>query len=124
MGSRRPPRALSSVSVERRRRAHILLAEDHEINQELVAEILKNEGVHCGIVTDGQQAVGAVLRQPYDLVLMDCHMPEMDGFEATREIRRQEEAGRVAVRRTGTLPIIALTANAMNGDRGHAWLRA
>jgi CheY-like chemotaxis protein len=91
------------------------LAEDDEINQELVAEILKNEGLKCDIVTNGREAVSAVLRQAYDLVLMDCHMPEMDGFEATREIRRQEKAGHLGGR--CPLPIIALTANALTGAR-------
>jgi CheY-like chemotaxis protein/HPt (histidine-containing phosphotransfer) domain-containing protein len=100
-----------------RKDARILLAEDHEINQELVAEVLKNAGVQCDIVPDGQQAVKAVLRTAYDLVLMDCHMPEMDGFEATRQIRQHERAGLLAGRRRGLLPIIALTANAMTGDR-------
>jgi len=108
---------VSPANAALRKRARILLAEDHEINQELVAEILRNEGLQCDIVPDGQLAVKAVLRQAYDLVLMDCNMPEMDGFEATRQIRRQEKAGLVVGHRAGQLPIIALTANAMTGDR-------
>jgi len=112
-----PAACLSAANAETRKRARILLAEDHEINQELVAEMLRNEGMQCDVVQDGQLAVKAVLRQPYDLVLMDCQMPEMDGLEATRQIRRQEKAGLLAGRRAGLLPIIALTANAMTGDR-------
>jgi signal transduction histidine kinase/PleD family two-component response regulator len=111
--ARRPrPRTTSGAS-----RARILLAEDHEINQDLVAEILRRDGYDCDIVGDGKQAVEAVLRRPYDLVLMDCHMPVMDGLRATQLIREKERAGQLAGRRPGPLPIIALTANAMNGDR-------
>src|SRR5207249_4686251 len=90
----------------------ILLAEDNEINQELVAEILREAGFDCHIVPDGQQAVQALLQRDYDLVLMDCHMPAMDGFQATQVIREKEQAGLLAGRKT-SIPIIALTANAM-----------
>jgi signal transduction histidine kinase/HPt (histidine-containing phosphotransfer) domain-containing protein len=98
------------------KRGRILLAEDNEINQEVAAEILARAGYACDVVADGKLAVEAVGRGGYDLVLMDCHMPEMDGFEATATIRRLEEEGRLPGR-GGPLPIIAITANAMNGDR-------
>jgi Amt family ammonium transporter len=100
-----------------RRRSRILLAEDNEINQSLIDAILKKAGYRCDIVPDGQQAVERLLQKRYDLVLMDCHMPEMDGFEATRLIRESEKAGLLTSRRQGPIPIIALTANAMSGDR-------
>jgi two-component system sensor histidine kinase/response regulator len=116
--SRRPRGLAVPARLEAAQRgARLLLAEDHEINQELVAETLRTVGFRCDIVPDGDLAVHAVLQRPYDLILMDCHMPEMDGFEATRRIRQQEKAGRLPGGRVGLVPIIALTANAMNGDR-------
>ena len=92
---------------------HILVAEDNSINQMFVRELLKHCGCTCDIANNGDEALTAVQRNRYDLVLMDCQMPEMDGFTASREIRRREAAGEL----TGRLPIIALTANALKGDR-------
>ncbi|HEY3378752.1 MAG TPA: response regulator [Armatimonadota bacterium] len=90
---------------------HVLLAEDNHINQMVARRILEKHGYQVTAVSDGQQALDALKREPYDLVLMDLLMPVMDGEEATRHIRT-DEAG------TGRrLPIIALTANAMPGDR-------
>lgn len=97
----------------------ILLAEDNEINQEVVREILTNVGCHLDIVENGKKAVEAVLKKRYDMVFMDCQMPEMDGFEATRTIREHEKEGKVLCRAGNCLPIIALTANAIKGDRQH-----
>ncbi len=91
----------------------ILIAEDNEVNQMVASEILTRVGYECDIVANGQQAVEAVRKTDYDLVLMDCQMPEMDGFEATRAIRLDEQAAE----RTQRLPIVALTANAVKGDR-------
>ena len=90
----------------------ILVAEDNEINQLLVVTLLEDAGYRVDVVEDGQQALDAVRREHYDLVLMDAQMPNMDGMQATRAIR-ELGAGR------GRLPIIALTANAMAGDREH-----
>jgi len=90
--------------------------EDNEVNQMVAAELLREAGYTCECVGTGKQAIEAVLRSPCDLVLMDCQMPEMDGFEATRAIRVEESANRLAGR-SGRLPIIALTANALKGDR-------
>jgi len=90
-------------------RARILVAEDNQINQQVALGILQRLGHHADIAANGLEAVDAVRRLPYDLVLMDCQMPEMDGFEATREIRSRE--------RDAHLTIIAMTANAMQGDR-------
>jgi two-component system sensor histidine kinase/response regulator len=92
--------------------ARILVAEDNEVNQIVVTEFLRRAGYRCDIAGDGHQAVKAVEAEQYDLLLMDCQMPVMDGFEATRTIRaRERETGRPR------LPIVALTANAMKGDR-------
>jgi PAS domain S-box-containing protein len=93
------------------RSVRILLAEDNEINQEVALEILQASGFSCDIVANGKEAVDAAEENDYDLIFMDCMMPEMDGYEATRTIRRNEKA-------TGRrMPIVALTANAMKGDR-------
>ena len=96
---------------------HILLAEDNHVNQVVAAEILKKAGFTCDIVNNGLQAVEAVAMVEYDLVLMDCQMPEMDGFEATRRIRAGEAEGTTGRRGANPLPIVALTANATSGDR-------
>jgi signal transduction histidine kinase/CheY-like chemotaxis protein/HPt (histidine-containing phosphotransfer) domain-containing protein len=96
---------------------HILLAEDNHINQVVASEILQHAGLTCDIVQNGLQAVEAVKMFDYDVVLVDCQMPEMDGFEATRRIRALEREGRVGRSSEHPLPIIALTANAIKGDR-------
>jgi signal transduction histidine kinase/DNA-binding response OmpR family regulator/HPt (histidine-containing phosphotransfer) domain-containing protein len=95
--------------------AHILVAEDNEINQYVATEMLIKAGYRCDVVDNGKQAVEALRKTCYDAVLMDCHMPEIDGYEATRIIRHDEQAGNLA--RPGKIPIIALTANAMKSDR-------
>jgi signal transduction histidine kinase len=88
----------------------ILAAEDNHVNQAVLLTMLGKTGHQIDVVANGSEAVDAVQRIPYDLVLMDIHMPEMDGVSATRKIR--ELPGEV-----GRIPIIALTANAMKGDR-------
>jgi CheY-like chemotaxis protein/HPt (histidine-containing phosphotransfer) domain-containing protein len=94
----------------------VLLVEDHPINQRVTVRMLGRLGYTADIVSNGRLAVDALQRGEYTVVLMDCQMPEMDGFAATREIRRLEQAGtiRVGARR---IPIIAMTASAMAGDR-------
>jgi len=94
--------------------ARILLAEDNEINQQVAQEVLSYAGYQCDTVNDGKQAVEAVKATHYDVVLMDCQMPEMDGFEATRHIRDRE---RIMVQDASPIPIIALTANAFKGEQ-------
>jgi Amt family ammonium transporter len=92
---------------------HILLAEDNTINRMYMVELMKQLGCTCDAVNNGREAAAAVAQKQYDLVLMDCQMPEMDGFEATRRIRQWEADAALA----GHLPVIALTANAIKGDR-------
>jgi PAS domain S-box-containing protein len=88
----------------------VLLAEDNEINQRIAVRLLQKLGVAVDFVSNGREAVEAVANRKYDLVFMDCQMPGMDGFEATRIIRTRQG-------NTDRTPICALTANAMEGDR-------
>lgn len=93
--------------------ARILLTEDNAVNREVAMAMLEFHGCSVDLAEDGRQAVEAVSKHPYDLVLMDCQMPVMDGFAATAAIRQHE-----ATSGSGQhVPIIALTANAMEGDR-------
>ncbi len=91
---------------------HILLAEDNRVNQEVAQHMLQSFGCTVDIADNGLETLKAVGQNTYDLVFMDCMMPEMDGYQATAEIRRQQNAGKLA-----RFPIIALTANAIEGDR-------
>ena len=88
----------------------ILLAEDNQINAVLATAIIKRAGHHVDVAGNGREALDFIQAAPYDMVLMDMHMPEMDGVEASRKIR--ELPGDV-----GNIPIVALTANAMKSDR-------
>ncbi len=97
------------------RPARILVAEDNEINQIVTTQVLSKVGFECDLATNGREALEALRTKTYDLILMDCQMPEMDGFEATKRFRLQElEKGQAGSKQ---LPIIALTANALCGDR-------
>jgi PAS domain S-box-containing protein len=95
-------------SLEHIRGANVLLVEDNEINQQVAREILEGAGLNIALANDGQEAVNSVKESNYDAVLMDVQMPVMDGYTATREIRKD--------RRFKNLPIIAMTAHAMAGD--------
>jgi CheY-like chemotaxis protein len=97
---------------QQRSRLRLLLAEDHPTNQLVATQLLKQLGCRAQVVSNGREALIALRNSPFDLVLMDCQMPEMDGMEATRRIR-QGEAGL----QRAQIPIVALTANASAGDR-------
>jgi CheY-like chemotaxis protein len=88
----------------------ILLVEDHPVNQMFAARLLEKRGHQVAVAANGREAVAAVARDHYDLILMDVQMPEMDGFEATAAIRNGEEPGT-------HIPIVAMTAHTMKGDR-------
>jgi len=120
-----------SIAEDHKRKIRILLAEDDMTNQMVALHILKKLGFKADSVTNGREAVKALETVPYDLVLMDVQMPEMDGFEATKEIRRLEALNSklgtgepqpqssIANRQSpiGRVPIIAMTAHAMQGYR-------
>jgi PAS domain S-box-containing protein len=95
----------------------ILLAEDNPINQNLTLRLLGRQGHEVVVAGDGKEAVAALERRPFDLVLMDVQMPEMDGLEATRHIRANEATRGGFGPDAGRIPIIAMTAFAMTGDR-------
>ncbi|MGC3973055.1 MAG: PAS domain S-box protein [Nitrospira sp.] len=107
-----PPAAVMEAKVAGQRAARILVAEDSPVNREVAVGMLEILGYHVEMAENGRQAFELVGRSQFDLVLMDCQMPEMDGLTATGEIRRREGSS-VQPR----LTIIALTANAMQGDR-------
>jgi CheY-like chemotaxis protein len=86
------------------------------VNEELAIAMLEDFGCEVAVARNGREAVAAAERGQFDLVLMDCQMPEMDGFQATRALR-EAEAARAGAGGTVRVPIIALTANAMEGDR-------
>ena len=99
--TQRAPRDASQVKL--------LLVEDSGVNQKIASRMLQKLGYGCDLAADGREAVQAVASTDYDLVFMDCQMPEMDGFEATRTIRQHET-------RKPRLPIVAMTALSAEGD--------
>ncbi|MGE3343846.1 MAG: ATP-binding protein [Vicinamibacterales bacterium] len=110
-----PPRAesrVSHVSPEAAARVRALIVEDNPANQVVAAAMLRRLGIRADKAATGKEAVEAVARVPYDVILMDCQMPEMDGYEAARQIRAlAEREGRPRV------PMIAMTANVLKGER-------
>src|SRR5690606_38028057 len=88
----------------------ILLVEDNPVNQLYAQALLQSQGHEVVLASDGREAVSRVREHDFDLVLMDCHMPGMDGYEATRRIRALPAP-------RGEVPVVALTASAMAGDR-------
>ncbi len=95
----------------------VLVAEDNDVNQRLVNRMLKNLGCCVDIVSNGREAVALNRQIPFDMIFMDCQMPEMDGFEAAACIRQEEKTSFAGLSASRRVPIIALTANAMTGDR-------
>ena len=92
------------------RGARILLAEDHPVNQKLAIKMLEKLGCQVDVAANGKEATQKSARQDYDLIFMDCQMPQIDGYKATASIRRREGRGRHTT-------IVAMTAHAMKGDR-------
>ena len=109
-----------AVEAGREGPPRVLLVEDSPINAEVVAEILRTGGFPFDVAVDGQQAIDAVGRTAYDIVLMDCQLPVVDGYEACRRIRALEASGGVARAGTRRLRILALTASATIEDQERA----
>lgn len=109
-----PPQQIAATQIRAgyaRSYLRLLVAEDNSTNQIVVTAHLKALGLEMTLVQNGIEVLAALAESPYDLILMDCQMPEMDGFVATAEIRKAEKS------KGGRIPIIALTANAMKEDR-------
>ncbi len=105
--------AQDSISADSKRRLRILLAEDNITSQDVALNILKAKlGCRADVVVNGKEAIESLSAQDYDIVLMDCHMPGMDGYEAARIIRDSNSSVR-----NHNIPIVAITANAMKGER-------
>jgi CheY-like chemotaxis protein len=114
--------ALGSVSVAgaeeisenlplREKPWRILVGEDNQVNQMIITKILEKFGMKVDIAGNGKEVIEAIQSRPYDLIFMDCHMPVMDGYQATSFIRESKSVI------NSRIPIIAMTANAMKGDR-------
>jgi two-component system, sensor histidine kinase and response regulator len=106
----RPAAVAPKAHQEEGARGSVLIVEDNATGAEVASLTLQKLGYRTDVATNGREALDALAREPYDAVLMDCQMPEMDGYEATRELRRRENGGK----RT---PVLALTAHAMSGER-------
>ena len=104
-----PVKATIDAEMAKRHPLRILLAEDNAVNQKLALRLLDQMGYRADVASNGLEAVESVQRQSYDLVLMDVQMPEMDGLDATRAIRKIADLQQPRV--------VAMTANAMQGDR-------
>jgi len=114
-GSQEPEKQIVTRHViheNHRRNARILVVEDNLINQKVVTAMLAKLGYKCELVNNGKEALEILSQGHFDLVLMDCQMPTMDGFEATQKLRNMEVASQKS-----QVPVVALTANAMQGDR-------
>jgi CheY-like chemotaxis protein len=113
---RAQPALAKAVPPNRYTRSRVLLVEDNPVNQLVASRLLKTLGIEPQIAENGKKAVHMIQQHTFDLVLMDCQMPEMDGYEATQAVRVWEKS----VPATGSkrrLPVVALTANALVGDR-------
>ncbi len=100
-----------NVTPTDKNEARILIAEDNKLNQKILQMILKKYGYKATIVSDGIEVLEALNQSTYDLILMDCQMPNMDGYLTTKEIRRKELSG------DKPIPIIGVTAHTMETDR-------
>lgn len=104
--------------LDHRLTGRVLVVEDHPVNQRVTVRMLDRLGYDVAVASDGHQALKMLEQGPFTLVLMDCQMPGMDGFEATREIRAREQDGRIPIPAAAhRVPIVAMTASALAGDR-------
>ena len=105
------PEAVAQVTPPPQRSLQILVAEDNPVNQKLAVAMLKKIGHQVTLASNGTDAIAKWEQSRFDLIFMDVQMPEMDGFEATRQIRSRENG------KKSHIPIVAMTANALHGDR-------
>ncbi|MEO6967792.1 MAG: ATP-binding protein [Rhodanobacteraceae bacterium] len=113
LGAARAPRTPEpTATVERHLHGRVLLVEDHPVNQQVARRLLERLGLRVELAGNGAEALDKIARQTFDLVLMDCQMPVLDGYSATRRLRERERQQTVP-----RLPVIAMTAHAMAGDR-------
>src|SRR5262249_44544832 len=112
LGRSNPQRSMLPMAGTGQRQMHVLLAEDNPVNRMVATRLLESRGHQVFSVSNGQEALEAIKGTSFDLVLMDCQMPVMDGFRASMLVREYEATH--GIRRT---PIVALTANALAGDR-------
>jgi len=112
-----PPSSLSEPAASVSSLGRVLIAEDNMVNQRVAKRQVEKLGYQADVVANGLEVLEALSRIRYDVVLMDCQMPEMDGFEATAAIRAAEEARDAAAGVTSRQTIIAMTANALDGER-------
>ena len=110
---RRQPVARRSTTPPPTPAPHVLIAEDNFPNQKVAVLLLKKLGVRMDLAENGSVALEHLMARPYDLVLMDCHMPEMNGYQAAAEVRRREGPNR-------EVPIVAVTADVAAGSRERA----
>ena len=113
--SKDEPSTEPPIELSQARHARILLAEDNIVNQKVALAQLKGLGFTADAVANGQEALAALRQVPYDIIFMDCQMPELDGYEASRQIRQAEKTSDVPWK--SPVPIVAMTAHAMTGDR-------
>ncbi len=106
-----------SLAESYKQEIRILVAEDNIINQKVTKAILEKLGYRVEISANGQEALQSLQSMPFDLIIMDCEMPEMDGYEATRRIRAWKDGEDEELRQKSNLPIIAMTAHAIEGER-------
>lgn len=111
--NRRAPVATDYAAEAKYKGARVLLVEDNPVNKMVAQRTLQTFGIEARVAADGAQAVQQVANEPFDLVFMDCQMPVLDGYEATKQIRAWETSSGQRRR----LPIVAMTANALQGDR-------
>ncbi len=120
MGTGKPDEVLAKTGLltretldlmAEREKIRILVAEDNVVNQKVAVRLLKKLGYRCEVANNGREAIDALERTNFHLVLMDCQMPELDGMAATKQIREREKSS------GAHMPVIAMTANAMQGDR-------